>query len=272
MMLTKLGFFDFIRASAWQIATTAVFNPHEYTLLRVANDKDRFKAAVLFIRANCTHELFGHTWYQVYYENGYKYWSMGASLDKTILVNRCKIYPERTYDGEVANAYDSTYADPTSLSENKELTEMLKRSIRGGSVLDVGCGTGLYIDLLAPHQSDYVGIDCSRDMLRKHTDKHPTYTRIWSMFADYTRKRRYDAVVALFSGSYFNTTDLKRHLKNDGDLFLMFYGKERFSKVQLGNPNYLAPTYLSLFELEFFFPNCQIFEWKGYYIAATNRK
>jgi len=66
-------------------------NPHAYSMKWEWKDKKLFEAIVLFIRENGKKEYFYKTPYFYFYANGYKYWTMGAPLNKTILINRAKI-------------------------------------------------------------------------------------------------------------------------------------------------------------------------------------
>ena len=63
-------------------------NPHEYTLRREwASDAD-FVRAVLFIRAHGYQNLFEGSWYTQLDIDDHTYWTMGAPVEETILINR----------------------------------------------------------------------------------------------------------------------------------------------------------------------------------------
>jgi hypothetical protein len=72
-------------------AKTRPNNPHFYTLAKNWNSREDFEFVVQFIRDNCTVEYFYKKPYQVYYLNGWKYWTMGFPLEQTILINRAKL-------------------------------------------------------------------------------------------------------------------------------------------------------------------------------------
>lgn len=78
-------------------------------------------------------------------------------------------------DGEVARRYNSQYKDPLNLSnfrdklvgwgEVRAFQKMLRHVPRGGSVLDVACGTGRYLKQLLDCGYKVYGLDISDEML-----------------------------------------------------------------------------------------------------------
>jgi hypothetical protein len=84
---TKEDFGHFIRNHRWTFARTMPENPHEYTLRRHTTE-DLFNAAVRFIREQGQLESFQGKPYKVLYFENRKYWTMGAPLAQTILINR----------------------------------------------------------------------------------------------------------------------------------------------------------------------------------------
>ena len=74
----------------WIFAKTMPENPHEYTLRREwASDAD-FVRAVLFIREHGYQNLFEGRWYTQLDIGEHTYWTMGAPVEETILINRKK--------------------------------------------------------------------------------------------------------------------------------------------------------------------------------------
>lgn len=58
------------------------------------------------------------------------------------------------YD-DIASKYDTLFRDETSLVENHEVGEMLPPL--NGSILDIGCGTGLLAEITNVDPQDYLG-------------------------------------------------------------------------------------------------------------------
>lgn len=88
--MTEEQFVDWIEAHPWKFAKTMPQIPHFYTLRYTARDADEFESAVQFIRDNGYTGRFGRTDYRYYDVNGWKYWTMGAPIKETILVNRAE--------------------------------------------------------------------------------------------------------------------------------------------------------------------------------------
>ena len=65
--------------------------PHWYTLRKDWSKDDEFIETVLLIRKYGKIERYWGKEYIYFYMNGYKYWTMGAPLEKTILINRAKL-------------------------------------------------------------------------------------------------------------------------------------------------------------------------------------
>ena len=65
--------------------------PHSYTLKKNWSDKALFDFIVQYIRDNGVKEKFFKKSYIYYYANGYKYWTMGNSIEVTKLINRAKV-------------------------------------------------------------------------------------------------------------------------------------------------------------------------------------
>jgi SAM-dependent methyltransferase len=80
----------------------------------------------------------------------------------------------RAYD-EVASTYDELYQDPDSVAENNAVRGLLRGMgiERCGGVVDLGCGTGLLLDLVDVVGTHYRGYDLSPGMVQKATEKHP---------------------------------------------------------------------------------------------------
>lgn len=112
-----------------------------------------------------------------------------------------------TYYDSLAGAYDRLYDDVLSQGENAWVRARLANLVQPGDrVLDLGCGTGLGLDLLAGMGARYVGLDISPAMIAVARQKFGPITGAKFGLADMARLQNheanhFDAVVSLF-GSF----------------------------------------------------------------------
>lgn len=127
------------------------------------------------------------------------------------------------YD-RVASEYDSHYVTPDKLQEDLELTEMIGRIVTEDSiVLDIGCGTGLALDLVPIAPKNYLGIDPSPKMLEIMRSKYPEHKTVLSDY-DSIVFSHVDVSLALFSGQYISD-EAKRRLTTQADRYLYIFYK-----------------------------------------------
>lgn len=53
----------------------------------------------------------------------------------------------------------------------KKVDEFLKKNIKGGKILDAGCGSGKFLSLLEELVNEYVGIDLSKEQIKEAQTK-----------------------------------------------------------------------------------------------------
>lgn len=173
------------------------------------------------------------------------------------------------YD-EIADKYDSLFEDKESLKENDEIRQMLS-NIKG-SVCDIGCGTGLYIELKSPNPDMYYGIDPSKSMLDRFIDKYPTFRfRLEnSIFEDsHLSLNSFDNIVSLFGSiSYVAPECLSRISFSCPHHFLMFY-KPDYTPVTYQRANVSFTHYsLTKEELKNIFSTSDVKEYRSYIIVS----
>jgi len=79
---------EFIDSSQWTFAKTMPEWPHEY-LVRDRVDKSLFVRLICHIRANGYEGKFYRKSITYFDDSGLVYWTMGAPLEETIIINRC---------------------------------------------------------------------------------------------------------------------------------------------------------------------------------------
>ena len=89
----------FIEEQQWTFAKTMPEWPHEY-IVRDRVDEQLFVELVGHIRTHGRRRRFYERVIVYYEEAGLVYWTMGAPLAETIIVNRCRT--EDTYESRLA--------------------------------------------------------------------------------------------------------------------------------------------------------------------------
>lgn len=79
----------FVKEEKWTYAKTMPEWPHEY-IVRERVDEALFEAMVKHIRKYGYKEQFYNKTITYFAEGGMIYWTMGAPIDETIIINRCK--------------------------------------------------------------------------------------------------------------------------------------------------------------------------------------
>jgi ubiquinone/menaquinone biosynthesis C-methylase UbiE len=125
----------------------------------------------------------------------------------------------------LARIYDKKFSTEDCRRENQEIKAMI--DYQGGKVLDIGCGTGLLLELFNISEDEYIGIDPSGKMLEMAHAKFLRHIFMVTDFESFPERWKYDYAVCLFGvASYIKPESLSRmlkHLKTGGKYFLMFY-------------------------------------------------
>lgn len=78
----------FIAASAWTFAKTMPEIPHEYVVRGRTAEPDEFTWMVAQIRAHGFDASFGARTFTYLVVDDHKYWTMGAPIEETTVINR----------------------------------------------------------------------------------------------------------------------------------------------------------------------------------------
>ena len=75
----------------WTFAKTMPFAPHEYIVKeKCPLTTDEFEYFVNMQRAHGVKERWGKCYFPYLYIDDYKYWTMGAPIEETTVINRAK--------------------------------------------------------------------------------------------------------------------------------------------------------------------------------------
>ena len=91
----------FVESAEWIFAKTMPEWPHEY-IVRERVDEELFATLVQHIREYGYEGKFYSKTMTYYDEDDWVYWTMGAPLNETIIVNRCK--KEDSYESRLRNS------------------------------------------------------------------------------------------------------------------------------------------------------------------------
>lgn len=241
----------------WVFAVTyAQGAPHEYVNAGRTvgfTHEDSVRAARVIRTFGQPAKFFNST--RIYLEDGrgWKYWDM-ADTDVTVsnIINRGRV--EHVYGVQnapctlsgTASAYDEVATDwdrvlAATADERTELTELIRSLGRFTKkrVLDIGCGTGLALDMGITEPVRYVGIDPSQGMLNTLVMKYPHLAGVHAMSLEQALTRhvlggtRFDLVLALGgAGSYLSDAELEGlRAHSAGPMVVSAFGEGRLPVV-----------------------------------------
>lgn len=168
----------------------------------------------------------------------------------------------------IAKEYDSLFVDDKSLAENKAVARML--SAVTGSILDVGCGTGLLLDLLNIPCEKYLGVDSSSQMVAFFREKYPLHDVLTIPFELLnTKYLDFKYFVALFGSVSYIEPDALSEIPQDKKLFLMFYREDYHPVTYEKTDCEFSHFKHTKQDLQERFPCCEIKEFNNYYIVTN---
>ena len=131
---------------------------------------------------------------------------------------------------KIANKYDEIYQNYKCKLEDDFIIDIIKKNkIHKGNILDLGCGTGKFLDWFPDTRYFYTGVDISPKMIDVARHKYPEAKFTVS---DMSKKNIYesnlDSIVSLFSLSYCLKPEVVlkncyNSLKDNGNIFIVAY-------------------------------------------------
>jgi len=219
-----------IEKSRWIFAKTMPKFPHYYMLRKESRDHE-FVRFVKLIRQYGYRYKFGKVWYVQLNVGGWYYWTMGAPIEATILVNRKerRLGIDSPYD-DIADEYESCFADDISKDEDIQTADFISRHNLTGRTLEIGCGSGMVTRNLIFNREKYLGIDPSWGMLErfKAHDELNGLAVEHTDFESFFTKEKYNFIFATYGAASYVRPEfwgrLNSILEPGGTFLLMFYG------------------------------------------------
>ncbi|HVP93866.1 MAG TPA: methyltransferase domain-containing protein [Methanoregulaceae archaeon] len=140
------------------------------------------------------------------------------------------------YD-EIAGVYDKRYDENRGRFYYTHITRhIMEGFVNEGRLLDLGCGTGLFLQRYLEHGGSGTGLDISRGMLEKASCRCPSSRFIiGTAEALPFRDRSFDAVSSILSFSYFKEpeetlSEVYRVLAPGGSIGVCTLGRNIFTR------------------------------------------
>jgi len=264
--MEKTKVIDLLEGADYRFAKSAKSrNPHWYTLKDTWNEKKDFEDVVMFIRENGKEERFWNIKYICYHYKGWKWWTMGADISETILIN--KTFVSEQYN-KIAYIYDDLFKDEKYLEENKKIQEMLIPHLYNVDILDIGSGTGLLLDMFSLNPENYIGIDPSYGMIKRSREKYPHHK--FKVDKLETFNGNVGIAVSLYGCMNYVLPDyLSRVYDISSKHFLMFY-KKNYKPItyEIANVEFYHNQYTKK-DLQNIYKKSQIKIWNNYYIVSN---
>lgn len=215
-----------IARCTWTWAKTYVGVPHEYIVRNKCPLSDEeFESFVKAQREFGTHEVWGKYNFPYLYIDGYKYWTMGADIAETTVINRQKVFNE--FDG-LNNPTAAHYSDEFCT----EVFDLFRQTFSPSSTIyEAACGDGRTITELGVAPEKYTGVDPSEKAIQAFRVNHPSHK--WRVFkksfeeASYFWQKSDAVILATFGAASYIMEPYLRIIANERkNHFLMFYREE----------------------------------------------
>lgn len=152
--------------------------------------------------------------------------------------------PETAYDA-VSSVYDSSFTDRAAAVETTAAFRLMRRWLRSGAVVDLGCGTGLMLEQLPVSPSHYTGVDVSARMLDCARSKFPQHRFVQDDMRCFLDSVQGCSTIVSAFGSFSYVMDprpvlrsMRSALRPGGSFFVMAYGRRSADR-----PGYLLESH-----------------------------
>lgn len=258
---------DYISANNWKWARTYINVPHEYIVRdKCTLTKQQFDEFVETQRNCGITERWGNYNHQYLYIGGYKYWTMGAPIDETTVINRQKLFGE--FD-DLVNPLAKWYT-----VEFRNYIAEIVNSIRGEkNVYEAYCGDGDFVAASHISSSQYKGAEPSNVLINAFREKQNGFYRNVTKSPFESLSERWTKpgtlVISLFGkASYIMRPYLEKVVSSGNDYFFMFF-KDGELPTELEGTHTIGYTQQEIKEM---FPKSNRTIMKDEYYVVTNKK
>ena len=169
---------------------------------------------------------------------------------------------------DIAHFYDDLFNEYIDIAENRAISAMLTPYLYDKTILDVGCGTGLLLELFTLNPNKYLGIDPSEKMLDIAREKFPSFKFKQEKFEEYIGFT--DVSVSLFgSMNYVSPDFLKKVPQICSKYFLMFYKEDYNPKTYYKTQVQFDHNKLSQMDLFHLYPDGVTLQFQNYNIVTN---
>ena len=137
---------------------------------------------------------------------------------------------EKNFDADYAQYYDYFNQGKEYTSEVDFLESVFKKyNLKGKSILDIGCGTGLHMQELSKRGYSLTGLDLSPEMIDLAKKRNPSAEFHIADMSNFSLHKKFDIILCLFSAAGYLTQNeqiesffqcCKNHLNPEGILLL----------------------------------------------------
>lgn len=205
-----------IRQNRWMWAASEQYRacPHSYVVRRTANmTNDDWVFFVESQREFGIHEKFGSYNFPYLHIDGYKYWTMGAPIPETIIINRQKLFGE--FDD-----VEYQFGCLRDYETNQKMRKIIEAT-GATNFYEIGAGDGSLLDIIDVSPSNYQAVEPSKNAVSEFRKKRIGFyqkIRTKSFEEDYDRWSKIQP-------------------QDENICFVALYG----------SPSYIMPEYLNIF-------------------------
>lgn len=172
-----------------------------------------------------------------------------------------------SYDS-IAHCYDDLFNERIDIAENRAIAAMLTPYLYDKTILDIGCGTGLLLDMFSLKPDKYIGIDPSEKMLDIAREKHAPFLFKQEKFEHYIGFT--DVAVSLFgSVSYVHWDVYEKITQVCNKYFLMFYKDDYEPKTYHKTQKHFKHIKMTYYDLFCSFPDAEILSFQNFHIVTN---